>query len=227
MKPTEGEKMWPAISGSRFLLLFMAIVLSIALRPFLEGSLGALTLSGVFFSLVLITCIYSVSETRGHFLFTLIIGLPSILVLWLGILWHAPSLQIIGAILLVIFWACTIMLIIFHLFRVKEVMADTILGAACTYFLIGFAWGSIFFVLESCSPGSFSFPRPRSIGFSDFFYYSFVTLATVGFGDITPVSNPARSLTILEAVLGQLFMTTMIAILVGTYLSRSRKDSYD
>lgn len=219
--------MWAAISGSRFLVLFVAIVLTIALRPFLEGAFRAFALSAVFFSLILTACIYSVSETRGHFLFALLMGLPSILVLWLGVLWHDLSLQIVGAILQASFWACTVMFIISHLFRVKEVTADTILGAACTYFLIGFAWGSIFFVLESCSPGSFSFPHPRSAGFTDFFYYSFVTLATVGFGDITPVSNPARFLSILEAILGQLFMATMIAILVGSYLSRSRKDSPD
>ncbi len=215
--------MWRTISGSKFLLLFVAIVLSLALRPFLEGSFKALALSAVFFSLILLACIYSVSRNHGHFLFALVLGLPSIFVIWLGVLWHDLSLEIMGAILQVIFWVFIIASILSHLFDVKEVTADTILGAACSYFLIGFAWSFIFFVLESCSPGSFSFPRPRSTGFSDFIYYSFVTLATIGFGDITPVSNAARSLSILEAILGQLFMATLIAILVGSYLSRAGK----
>jgi hypothetical protein len=54
-----------------------------------------------------------------------------------------------------------------------------------------------------------------------FIYFSFITLTTTGFGDVTPVSNPARSLVILEAALGQLFVAITISILVGTYISRS------
>ena len=134
--------------------------------------------------------------------------------------------QILGAILQVIFWTYVLVVILFHLLRAREVTADTIMGAACVYFLIGFAWAFIFYVLESFSPGAFSFPRTdANPGFNDFIYFSFVTLATLGFGDITPVSNPARSLTILEAVLGQLFVAITISILVGSYLSRPRRAS--
>jgi hypothetical protein len=66
--------------------------------------------------------------------------------------------------------------------------------------LIGFAWSFIFFVLEVFSPGAFSFPHPGVRGIREFIYFSFETLTTLGFEDILPVSDPARSLTILEAV---------------------------
>lgn len=206
------------------MLLFVGIVLTLAVRPFLEGSFGARLLSVVFFSFILLACIYSVSRTRRAFLFALSLGFPAVCAAWLGILLGSSSFQILGAILQVIFWAYVLLVILSHLLRNREVTADTIMGAACVYFLIGFAWAFLFFVLESFSPGAFSFPRPHdSAGFNAFIYFSFVTLATLGFGDITPVSNPARSLTVLEAVLGQLFVAITISILVGSFLSRSRK----
>jgi voltage-gated potassium channel len=74
-------------------------------------------------------------------------------------------------------------------------------------------------LLESLSPGWFSFFRPEAINLNVFNYYSFITMTTMGLGDITPISYPARFLTILEAVLGQLFVAITISILVGSYLS--------
>lgn len=221
----EAVRTWPVIYRSRFSLLFMGIVLTLAVRPFLESSFGTLPFSGFFFSFILLACIYSISRTRRAFLVALALGLPSIGSVWLGVFEEDPSYQIVSAFLKAVFWAYVLVVILSHLLRAREVTADTIMGAACAYFLIGLAWSFIFFALEALSPGSFSFARTDAIppGTNVFIYFSFVTLATLGFGDITPVSNPARSLTILEAILGQLFVAITISILVGSYLSRSRK----
>jgi hypothetical protein len=221
MKPTEEKKIWQAFSGSKFRVLLITIVLFLALRPFLEGSRLAFILNRLFFSLVVLVCVYSVGKTRRGLLIALSLGLPSVTAHWLWIFWENPSLHIASTILQVLFWGYTVTFIISHLFRVQEVSADIIMGAACSYFMIGFTWAFLFFGLESISPGSFSFPHPKVNGINDFVYYSFMTLTTVGFGDIRPVSDPARSLTILEAVSGQLFIATMIAILVGSYRYRS------
>jgi hypothetical protein len=209
---------------SRFLFLFICIVLWFILRPFLEGSLEALALSGIFFSFFFLACLYAVSQTRRAFLVALGLGVPSIGAVWLGVFLENSFLQIFGAILQIIFWAYILVIILSRLVRARKVTRDTIMGAACAYFLIGFAWSFVFFVVEFVSPGAFSFPHPGARGIKEFIYFSFVTLTTLGFGDITPVSDPARSLTVLEAALGQLFIAIMISFLVGSYLSRSRKD---
>ena len=160
-----------------------------------------------------------VSQTRRAFLVALGLGVPSVLVIWLGFFLENSFLQIFGAILQVIFWAYILVIILSHLVRAREVTRDTIMGAACAYFLIGFAWSFVFFVAEFVSPGAFSFPHPHeSTRIHVFIYYSFVTLTTLGFGDITPVSDAARSLTVLEAALGQLFIAISISFLVGSYL---------
>jgi hypothetical protein len=222
MEQAEEIKLRSMIYKSRFLLLFIGIVLNLAVRPFLEGALGVQFLSGIFFSFILLSCIYSVIRTRRAFWVSLILGIPSFCSIWLGILLGNSSWEIAGAILQVIFWAYILVVILSHLLRAMEVTADTIMGAACCYFLIGLAWSFIFLALEFSFPGAFSTPR-ASADFNVFIYFSFVTLTTLGFGDITPVSNPARSLTILEAVIGQLFVAITISILVGSYLSTAAK----
>jgi voltage-gated potassium channel Kch len=84
------------------------------------------------------------------------------------------------------------------------------------------AWSFIFGVVESLNPGSFSIPDIEGISTSrSFLYYSFVTITTLGYGDITPVTSLARSLCVLEAVIGQLYLVVQVAWLVGVHVSQS------
>ncbi len=94
------------------------------------------------------------------------------------------------------------------------------MAAICGYFLIGFMWGFIYFFLNSARPGSFQMASSSAGEQSSFIYFSFVTMTTVGYGDTTPLSNAARSLSILEAVMGQLYLAVTIARLLGAYVSR-------
>ena len=125
-----------------------------------------------------------------------------------------------------IFLAFICLIILSHLFRIEEVTTEAILGAACAYFLIGLGWSLMYFVLESLSPGSFSFSRPHEeMNFNLFIYYSFTTMTKVGFGDITPLSKQACSLTALETALGQLYRAITNSIHVGSYISREKGSS--
>ncbi len=226
MHPSEKKKIGSVMHGSRFLFLFLTIVLWFVLRGFLGRYMGAILLSAIFSSFILLFCIYSVSQTRRDFHIALGLAIPAFFVSWTGLFLKSSSLPVFGAFPQLIFLGFILLIIIAHLFRLEEVTTDTILGAACAYFLIGFGWSLIYFILESLSPGSFSFPRlHEEMNLNLFLYYSFVTMTTVGFGDITPLSDPARSLSVLEAVLGQLYMAITIAILVGSYLSRGNRSS--
>jgi voltage-gated potassium channel len=71
--------------------------------------------------------------------------------------------------------------------------------------------------------GAINFSGDAAAGFHDYLYFSFVTLTTLGYGDITPVSAFAKSVTIVIAISGQLYLTILVAMLVGKYLSISRK----
>jgi len=104
----------------------------------------------------------------------------------------------------------------------KKVTRDLIVGAAVVYLFMALMWTFIFVVVETLHPGSFNLPEGQNIEATrQFVYYSFVTLTTLGYGDITPITTMARSLCILEAVIGQLYLVVQVAWLVGVHVSQS------
>ena len=88
------------------------------------------------------------------------------------------------------------------------------------YLLFGIAGSMIFKVIYEDFPGAFNMPDGSHHSISSFVYYTFVTLSTLGYGDITPLSPIARSMSIFFSVAGQLYMAMIVAVLVGKYLSK-------
>ena len=101
---------------------------------------------------------------------------------------------------------------------------NRLVGAACIYLLSGAMWGIVYFLLSVISPGSFVgiTGETWSEQLNEFTYHSFVTLTTLGYGDITPAAPVARTLNYLEAVLGQLYLTVLVASLVGIHIASRR-----
>ena len=99
-----------------------------------------------------------------------------------------------------------------------------IMGGACAFVLIGIVWAYIYYLLEIFQPNSFKAAEPLGDDLGDFMYYSFVTLTTLGYGDVLAVSKQARGLTILEAIIGQLYLAIMISRLVSRHTSDSQRN---
>jgi len=148
-------------------------------------------------------------------------AIPALVLGWVPYLAELPFLRILSRVFLAIFVSVTLVSLLTHMRKAKEVTGDLIMGAASTYFLVGLFWAFIFFFIESVSPGSFHLEGAPADKESQLIYYSFVTLTTIGYGDITPVSLIARSYSVLEAVTGQLYLTVLVAGLVGLYISQS------
>ncbi len=100
-----------------------------------------------------------------------------------------------------------------------EVSIAIILASISGYLIVGVLGGLLFSILEHSIPNSFK-SMPENFDIYELLYFSFITLTSVGFGDITPNTNAAKSLTLLLAIAGQLYLTILIAILVGKYLSK-------
>jgi len=98
---------------------------------------------------------------------------------------------------------------------------NRIVGAVCVYLLIGVIWSVAYALLELAAPGSFEgFSNEMSPTWNpDWVYYSFVTLTSLGYGDLLPLTNSARTLSYMETVVGQFYLAIMVAGLVGAYLS--------
>ena len=118
--------------------------------------------------------------------------------------------------------ACAVGILLF-VFRRGNVTLDGIFAAIAAYLLIGFAFAQIYMLLLMWAPESFRFPTPIEVSTypalaSSLLYFSFVTLATLGYGDILPQTETARMLAVIEAVVGQFFVAVIVALLVSKFI---------
>jgi voltage-gated potassium channel Kch len=115
--------------------------------------------------------------------------------------------------------------------KAERVSRDVVEGAVCVYILLGAAWAYPFSFIETFHPGAFQLPPLRTMSVlpvvvearQRFVYYSFVTLTTVGYGDITPVAPFVQRLAVLEAMFGQLYLSILIARLVGLHIAHTSR----
>jgi Ion channel len=217
---------WPG----RFTLLLATILVLLVSQPMFSGHAFAQNLATITMSLVLLAALYAFRSTRIYFAIALALLVPSVGCRFALLFTPSATLEIISAISSCMFLAVTVIALVSRLFIVKSVTLDTISAAICAYLLAAIAFAYGFAVLELGNPGSFSaalFQRPTGhiapliASLHSFIYYSFVCLTTTGFGDISPVSEGARSLSVFEAVFGQLYMAILIARLVSLEVAQS------
>ena len=144
-----------------------------------------------------------------------------------------PSLQypleLAQYVLHALFIGFAVVVILGNVLKERLVTVDEVLGAVCGYLLAGAFWGNIYGLTELLMPGSFSMSERLAALLGDWYgrasvfnYFSLVTLTTLGYGDITPVRDPARTLAFLEAIFGQFYIAVLVAQLVGLRLARAR-----
>ena len=199
--------------------LLVLLVLNVFVVPFSvapDDTLARL-LREVFLSLILLSGVVAVAEDRAHWIAIALVAVVAMLVNWTG--WFLPpgqtpgltdattlvSLAVLGAVIGV------------KVFSRGTVTFDRILGAVTLYILIGVVWAQAYQIVSFHVPHAYAgntgadgtFDSPTAI------YFSFVTLTTVGYGDITPVAHVAKSLAIVEGLLGQLYPAIILARLVS------------
>ena len=135
----------------------------------------------------------------------------------------------LASIALVILWlGYAVALILTALFRMREVGTNAILGAIVAYVLVAVAFESLYLMVELIQPGSFTglpYGGNQAELESALLYFSVVSITTMGYGDITPVSALSRSLASIEGMFGTLYLAVMIARLVGLHSSRPTDDA--
>lgn len=209
-----------------FTALFWVMIVNILVMGFLASSpfaasIGSITTAGVF-----LAAIYLVSHSRKWLVILCLTSVPAIVnnsvVSWIAI----PSLETINNFLFVLSHISVTVFLVLTLIRARHANRSTIYASMCVYLMIGQSWTYIYLAVEAWQPGSFAFnDQLRVLGelnyrslMAEMEYFSFVTLTTLGYGDITPVTPAARSVTVLEAIVGQLYLTIVLARLVGLYL---------
>lgn len=212
----------PESRQTRFFLLLLSLLALILLEPFIYDRTRIKFLVDIFFTIILFTSIYAVSEKKENALIAILLAIPKFGTTWALSFTDYTLLHLLDALTGIAFIAYIMVLILRHIFKQENVTLETIYGAIVVYILIGIMWVFLYHLIEYLHPDSFSFAADVTVNPKKaLYYYSFVTLTTLGYGDITPVSDPAKSLAMLEAIVGQMYIAVLIARLVGIHISQS------
>ena len=205
-------------SKERFLILMGLMMALLILGPILEQFVTIRKLIDVFLTAIALTMLYTITSNKRVFYFGWSLAIIMLLSLWLKYFvsydLFATVSMVAGAFFTVLVTSQTVQFIA----RSKTVTREVVYAAMLVYFLLAQLWALVYTFLDLIDPASFSLPGGQG-DFLLFEYYSFVTLTTLGFGDITPLTKVAKAFSVLEAVVGQLYLVVVVAWLVGMHVS--------
>ena len=201
--------------------LLIALALLFVSFPFVEEIKGGDIIVSILLSLVLIAAVLAVSHRRSTLVIAVLLAIPAIIGRWID---HfrphlvPPAVFLIAGLVLVAF---VVMNLLRFVLRAPSVSIEVLCASISAYLMLGLMWTMAYWLVDQLTPGgAFSFNTnggPRSMNGFTGFYFSFITLSTVGYGDITPVSKIARWLAAMEAMTGLLYVAVLIARLVALY----------
>ena len=224
MAPNKFGQHIQKFSETRFLILLILILLLLVLTPFLDVFIETRILMDVFLTVIFIFIIYTIRLKRSQAIVASALALPLIFVTWSEYFVEIRTVSLLTRIFGALFFAYATINILRIIAKSEEVDRETIFAAIVAYLLMALMWAFLYMTLERVSPGSFSFPDKGSWGeMMRYEYLSFVTITTLGYGDIIPVTDQACSLVLIEAFIGQIYLVVLVAWLVGMHVSRRSK----
>jgi len=205
----------------RYAFLFTSIIILFLIMPLFKSQ-RSLVMT-LFFLLTMISVIWTLNLRRGTFWFCLGLGgLASLLTILNNYFFTTDfnfNVQLLTLTAYIAFFAISIVVFLEKIFAEKAVTSDTIKGGISVYFLMGLLWTFLYQMVLLFDPQAIMIPYgPEHI--PPLIYFSFTTLTTLGYGDVTPVSMIARNLTILESTFGQIYLAVLVARLVGLHLRK-------
>jgi len=217
---------------NRYTVLLIFTLLLMSVLPFMGGNELAIFSAKLVLSVILLSVIYAGRRMRRDLVVGGALGIPVLVGRWLP--QYSTDIRIFLAIdiLTAVFLLYITVMILNQVLSSSRVTLDAIAGAVCAYCLIGLAWAFVYRSMFVINPHAFVFAsgsfahifesdnrsEPQLMNFA---YYSFATLTTTGFGDITPAAGPTRAISVLEAIAGQFFLAVLIARLVSLEIVHS------
>ena len=217
---------------NRYTVLLIFTVALMAVVPFIAGDDLAIFSMKLVLSVILLFGIYAGRRMPIDLILGGALGIPVLVGRWIP--QYSTDIRVFLAIdiLTAVFLLYITVMILNQVFTARRVTLDTIAGAGCAYLLVGLAWAFVYRAMFVINPHSFVFAsgsfahifedharsEPQLMNFA---YYSFATLTTTGFGDVTPAMGNSRAISVLEAVAGQFFIAILIARLVSLEIVHS------
>ena len=221
MMATESSFVNRPVSPPQYNQLLIIIVLRFLIIPFLQGGPGEIVASFLFFHITFLI-IQSYKLKRSLFIFLIAIATVGFLLdIMLTLGWMASEIMPMLAIQIIyaLFFSSAALLILRRILQASRITMDIVRGGVCVYLLLGYFWALLYGIVYTLDANAFSSELVTEASYLNMFYFSFVTLTTLGFGDIVPVNEIASVLTVLEALVGQIYPAIFIALLVSGYLA--------
>ena len=201
----------------RFGTLLTLLVAAFMLNGFVEYRWARIAIGGI--QIALIVVVYYSTRLEGaqrNRILIPFITLVAVSITSLVIYEGDDSQVVVGALSLfsIMIFGVILYLVVRRVMAERDVNIETLLGALCIYFLLGLTFSTLYHALDVFSSAPiFGEPVTRP----DYSYFSFVTLAALGYGDLSPVGDLARRVAVIEAMCGQVFLATVIARMVSLY----------
>jgi len=213
------------IQRRRFLVLLISLLFFLLLMPFLsETSIYSYSFD-LSFSLVMIFCLYIIGHNRPLLLIAIILAASSIILNWIKAFSSLDYLLLaIDYFITMSFLALITIMALSYVIKDKVITNSTLCGAICCYLLLGLTWSFLYLLIDYFDPSAFTTLGTIQVlddtSLQKYIYYSYITLTTLGYGDIVPNANLAKTFSWLEAVIGQIYLTVLIARLVGLHIAQ-------
>jgi len=218
--PTRSSQV-QALTGHKFFLLFLFLLASLVFYPYIENEGFGYVVFRLLGSAAIVVAVYAIRLRRTLLIVALLLAIPALLERMLLLRADAGFLSILNIVLSFVFDVFVVVVIFRRVFTKDQPNSETVFGALCIYLLVGFTFASIYGMVATIQPKAFYLDPITNLHAIpdrfDFIYYSFATMTSLGANGITAVSSPARSLSVIEAILGVLYLAVLIARLMGAY----------
>lgn len=210
----------------RYIYLFIATMLQVFLTSFIPTD-TILPIDAIVYSFFILMILNMVRHSRKLILIMLLLGTLGMVLVWIrqalpvGTAYLVFQRAVFG-----IFIALIIYHIMVQIIKSHEVDATVIFGAITIYILFGMLAGEANLIIQAIDPRAFT----GNVDLNDSFgirYYSFVTITTLGYGDISPVSQVARTASVFFALIAQIYLAVIIAFIVGKLVAHSGRKNND
>ena len=156
-----------------------------------------------------------------------VLGITLIAIQFLDLVIPIPAFESILASLFVLFFVSISIRVYKDVYKAKEIDIEILAAVLCGYIFLGFLASFLFMGIESLMPGSFGGMVEGITRFDNIMYFSFITLLTIGYGDMVPLTTLTKSLVVVVGLIGNFYTVMVTAIVIGKFLMNYRPDSSD
>ena len=221
-KNTLYSKMLQLLEGRDFKILLVFLLALLSIPSIVPETVTQLIVINILFSLVFLIASNCMLLDMKLFYKGIILGLIATSCTWWA--YFSPNTSqiiLVQNIAYFLFFSVLLMHILLTLFQTSQIDLNIVFGAMNGYIIIGLMGSFLMIMVNEIYPDAYLYNDDAPLVFYDYIYFSFVNMTTLGFGDIIPKKAPAKGLTVIHTLIGQLYLSVIVGIMVGKFIGHS------